>query len=120
MKVDGFLEKECVNKQCLLNLSDIFSLATDGKNKRTTDQRFIKIIEETGELAEAIQFSQGLLPHKVMKEPVEGEIADVLITLLDTYVALNSTLTIDELLQKLQMQIDLKTEKWNKLIRDFK
>ncbi len=38
----------------------------------------LKLMEEVGEYAEAINFTLGYLPHKTQKEPAIGEAADVI------------------------------------------
>ena len=44
-------------------------------------------MEEVGEFSEALMHKMGFLPHKTMKEPLVGEAADVIITVLDTLSA---------------------------------
>lgn len=90
----------------------VFALS---KNKLNTLPLFVrnsKIMEEVGEFSEAVMFQQGYLPHKNMKEPLEGEAADVIICVLDTLAAAYPDKTVDELVVMLSDQLSVKCEKW--------
>lgn len=77
--------------------------------------RLAKLMEEAGELAEAVTHSQGLSPHKTMKEPLEGEVADVVICALDVLTQTYPSLSSAELLEMLCNQLNKKTNKWREL-----
>lgn len=77
-------------------------------------------MEEVGEFSEGLMHSQGWLPHKVMKEPLEGEVADVLICLLDTYASVRTDLTPDQVLATITAQLEQKSLKWEKIINQSK
>ena len=73
-----------------------------------------KLFEEGGETAEATLHCLGYLPHKTMKEPLVGEIADVILCAVALYARLSqeegfSTETIsDDILASLET----KMSKW--------
>jgi len=74
-----------------------------------------KQMEETGELAEATLHSQGYLPHKTMKEPLVGEVADVILCAIALYARLcdeEYCLSIDEGMEELKAHLDRKMTKW--------
>lgn len=76
----------------------------------------LKLMEEAGELGEAVNHRLGNLPHKVMKEPLEGEIADVIIVALSILVKANPNSTCDELISVLETQLKTKLAKWEDVI----
>lgn len=98
-------------------LSKALKQAKSGKNAhRNVNIRMLKIVEEVGELAEAIAHKQGFLPHKTMKEPPEGEVADVIITALDTLVALYPDLSLNKVRTMLAEQLVKKSTKWQTVL----
>ena len=78
--------------------------------------RHAKLVEESGEFAEAVNHKLGYLPHKTMKEPAMGEVADVIICVLDTARSLHLELSDDEFKAELQKQLDLKSKKWETVL----
>jgi NTP pyrophosphatase (non-canonical NTP hydrolase) len=76
----------------------------------------LKLMEEAGELGEAVNHKLGNLPHKTMKEPLEGEIADVIIVALSILVKANPAATYDELICVLKTQLKTKLAKWEDVI----
>lgn len=78
--------------------------------------RMVKLTEETGELAEAVNYHLGLLQHKTMKEPIEGEVADVIITALDVLRKAYEDLSDEEVLELLKVQLLLKSQKWEAVL----
>lgn len=78
--------------------------------------RHIKLGEEYGELSEAVNHHMGHLPHKKMKEPLAGEIADVIITALDVFKEAHADLSDEEALELLNEQIVLKSGKWDTIL----
>ena len=79
----------------------------------------LKIGEESGELLEALNHSLGMLPHKKMKEPLMGEVADVIQVALAIAAKAYPKLTMAELLKQLEHQLVIKTDKWEKAIGAF-
>jgi phosphoribosyl-ATP pyrophosphohydrolase len=73
--------------------------------------RYAKLGEEFGELGEALLHQLGYLPHKTMKEPLIGEVADVMICSLYVLAA-TSNKKPEELLIELEEQMQLKMLKW--------
>lgn len=80
----------------------------------------LKLGEETGELCEAVNHHLGMLPHKKMKEPLEGEVADVILCALTILTKAYPNLSTDGLNKKIQEQLDIKLKKWiNKNPKDL-
>lgn len=78
--------------------------------------RHTKLTEECGEFAEALLHKLGYLPHKTMKEPIEGEAADVIICVIDTLREVYQDLSKEEFFDMLQKQLDLKGQKWDNVL----
>lgn len=78
---------------------------------------FLKLGEEVGELAEAIQVKRGKI-NKTLKEDEFGELADVLNCALDLVNQVNLDLTIDEFMEKLYVAMDKKTQKWRGILEE--
>lgn len=98
--------------------SNIFKLS-----RRSVFPLFVrnsKIMEELGEFSEALMHKAGFLPHKTMKEPLEGEAADVIICVLDTLAEAYPELSINEVSSLLQYHLELKSAKWEKLLESQK
>ena len=76
----------------------------------------LKLMEEVGELAECINFQQGYLPHKQMKEPAMGEAADVIQNVLAILAKLYPTHTPDMIVAELEIYLDRKTDKWESIM----
>lgn len=74
--------------------------------------RNAKIMEEVGEFSEALLHKFGFLPHKKLKEPIEGEAADVIMCVIDTLASAYPELSSGELAEMLSAQIDKKSRKW--------
>ncbi len=87
------------------------------RNKMPLANRMIKVGEEVGELSEAVNYHEGWLPHKVMKEPLIGEVADVIITALDVLrEATDKKVTDEELIEQLITQLVVKSGKWESIL----
>jgi NTP pyrophosphatase (non-canonical NTP hydrolase) len=71
----------------------------------------LKLTEETGELAEATLVEMGLLSKK-LKEPIEGEVADVIQCAFSILVKLNPEKSDKEIIALLVEQLNKKTAKW--------
>jgi NTP pyrophosphatase (non-canonical NTP hydrolase) len=97
--------------------NEIFELSRNVKNTKPLFVRNSKIMEELGEFSEALMHKEGYLPHKVMKEELVGEAADVIICVLDTYSKAYSELSVQELSCLLQKHLELKLAKWERIIK---
>jgi NTP pyrophosphatase (non-canonical NTP hydrolase) len=91
-------------------------LETSATDSKPLYAMTLKLMEEAGELGEAVNHRLGNLPHKVMKEPLEGEVADVIIVALSVLVKANEDLTYDELMHLLKTQLKTKLAKWEDVI----
>lgn len=76
----------------------------------------VKLMEEVGEFAEAFNHSKGNLPHKTMKENIEGEAADVIICALSVLARVYKDKSPNEIIDILTLQLKLKSDKWLKVI----
>lgn len=76
----------------------------------------IKLSEEVGELGECINHHQGFLPHKEMKEPIAGEVADVINTTIAILAHAYPDLSEDQVFDLLNEQLTKKNEKWSRVI----
>jgi NTP pyrophosphatase (non-canonical NTP hydrolase) len=97
-----------------MDISKIIALSNI--NKVHPLVRHAKLVEESGEFAEALLHKLGHLPHKTMKEPIEGEVADIIICALDTLRSVYMDLTPEDFVKMLQKQLDTKAEKWENIL----
>lgn len=97
-----------------MNIDKIIALANE--NPAHVAIRHMKLVEECGEFAEALLVTQGYLTHKVLKEPLMGELADVIICALDTAREAYKHLSDQQFMDELQKQLDLKSKKWEDVI----
>ena len=77
----------------------------------------LKLMEEVGEFAECLNFELGYLQHKVMKEPLIGEAADIIqvvLAILGKHYIEKSSAEIIELLQE---HLIKKTDKWESIVQ---
>ena len=93
-------------------IKQLFTIAKSGANTWSPLIRNAKIMEEVGEFSEALLFKLGHLPHKTMKEPLEGEAADIILCVIDTLQSVYTDLTPDELSDMLEQQLAKKSQKW--------
>lgn len=96
----------------MLQLVEGLNLSRDLRNDWTLAERGLKLAEECGEVAEAINAHNGRFKHKEMKEPVEGELADVMLECMDILGAAYPDKTHEELLELLSNQLANKLTKW--------
>ncbi len=75
----------------------------------------LKLMEEVGELAEAINHREGYLAHKTMKETIAGEVADVIQCAITVLVKTYPDVRDRELLFSIFSNLDLKNAKWESL-----
>lgn len=95
---------------------NLFTIAGSAINNWPALVRNAKIMEEVGEFSEALLHKLGHLPHKTMKEPIEGEAADVILCVLDTLSAAYPDLTPDQLTDMLELQLAKKAIKWQMIM----
>lgn len=98
----------------MINIDKIVQLASI--NTAPTLVRHAKLTEEAGEFAEALLHHFGWLKHKTMKEPIEGEAADMIICIIDTLRDVYQDLTKEEFEAMLQKQLDKKGQKWESVL----
>jgi hypothetical protein len=79
--------------------------------------RMIKLGEEVGELSEAVNHHLGWLPHKTMKEPLIGEVSDVIICALDVLRASYADGVSDaDVIKLLNYYLESKSAKWDSIM----
>lgn len=76
------------------------------------------LMSEVGELAEAVEHHQGHLPYKTMKEPVEGEAADVIQCVCALMRRIYPDMSNDDLAAMLTFQLNKKTTKWASVLTE--
>jgi NTP pyrophosphatase (non-canonical NTP hydrolase) len=83
-----------------------------------------KVFEEGGELAQAVNITEGHLKHKTLPEPLVGEVADVVQCAIAVLQKATPDLTDVARLQLLAEWLEKKTDKWETVIApkkpDFK
>jgi len=77
----------------------------------------LKLVEEVGELGEAVNYHEGYLPHKTMKEHLAGEVADVVQCAITLLVKTQPDMSDEDILFCLTSQLNLKNIKWEALIK---
>lgn len=93
-------------------IKKLFKISQNPTNTFPVLARNAKTMEELGEFSEALLHKLGHLPHKVMKEPIEGEAADVIICVIDALAGAYPELSADELSDMLKAQLKKKSQKW--------
>lgn len=101
-----------------MTIERIFTLSRSELNNYPLFVRSTKLTEELGEFSEALLHKMGYLPHKSMKEPIEGEAADVILCLLDTLSCAYPEKSSSELMAMLDAEIHRKCDKWQKTMQD--
>jgi len=66
-----------------------------------------------------INYSLGHLPHKTMKEPLSGEVGDVINTAFAILVKAYPECTQEELIKILLSGISKKNDKWERVIGEY-
>lgn len=117
--LDMKLKNLDISKDPPVSLVDIFTkIAKLGNEDMKNDYSLmLKLVEEVGELSEAFNHHKGNLPNKTMKEPLEGEIADVIICALSVLSRVNSNLSPSESVDLLLKYLTIKTAKWESVIK---
>lgn len=90
----------------------LFEISCSPANTFPVLARNAKTMEELGEFSEALLHKLGHLPHKTMKEPIEGEAADIIICVIDALAGAYPELTPNELAAILTTQLSIKSQKW--------
>lgn len=107
----------------LLEAAEVCDLLLDGinlsrhlRNDWSLSDRGLKLVEEVGEVSEAILAINGRFKHKKMKEPVEGELADVMLQCMDVLGKAYPERSREELILTLAAQMILKLAKWQRIL----
>lgn len=98
--------------------SKLVTLSRSKYNTLPLLARNSKIMEELGEFSEALLHKLGFLPHKVLKEPLLGEAADVIICVVDTLAEAYPELTEEEVITQLHEHLQKKSVKWERVMRE--
>lgn len=93
----------------------LFIIRTARKSTMSLPVMQIKLGEEFGELSEAVNHQLGHLQHKTMKEPLAGEVADVINTAIGVLVRAYPDHSDEQLADMLNAQLHLKTAKWERV-----
>jgi len=93
-------------------INRLFEISCTPTNNFPVLARNSKIMEELGEFSEALLHKLGMLPHKEMKEPIEGEAADVIICVIDALAGAYPEMTAEGLTGMLEFQLGKKSLKW--------
>jgi len=96
----------------------LFEISRSEDNRLGVFHRHAKMGEEFGEFAEGLLVREGVLIHKTLTEPLIGEGADLIITIVDTLAATYPALSPDELDALLMKTLDFKSEKWIKTMKN--
>ena len=79
----------------------------------------LKLSEEVGEFSETVLKACGFLRHKEVKETPFGEAADVINVVLGILGNLYPENTSQEIVLKLKEQIDIKKNKYERIMREY-
>ena len=80
----------------------------------------LKLMEESGELGEAVNHHLGNLPNRKMKEKIEGEVADVVQCAISVLAKAYPERSVDVIYAILKEQLNTKTDKWQEVINQQK
>ena len=94
----------------------LFEISCKPENTFPVLARSVKTMEELGEFSEALLHKLGHLPHKEMKEPIEGEAADVILCIIDALAGAYPEMTAEGLTSMLEWQLAKKSQKWEKVM----
>lgn len=86
------------------------------KDPKGIDGMMIKTFEEGGELAEAVNIHTGAIKHKTTKEPLVGEVADLVQCAIAVLVRATPDLTGEARAALLLEWLNKKTDKWEAVI----
>ena len=76
----------------------------------------LKLQEECGEFSEALLKELGYLKHKEMKEPLIGEVADIINVLLSILAQLYPEKKMEDIVRELRDYMVLKTIKYREVL----
>ena len=91
-------------------------MAVTHRDFKGIDAMMLKVFEEGGELAEAVNIHTGAIKHKTTKEPLVGEVADVIQCAIAVLVRATPDLTDVARLQLLTDWLAKKTDKWESIL----
>ena len=97
-------------------IKKLFDISCKPENTFPVLARNSKTMEELGEFSEALLHKLGHLPHKTMKEPLEGEAVDVIICVIDALAGAYPDMSAKELTDMLKLQLEKKSKKWKKVM----
>lgn len=80
----------------------------------------LKLMEEVGELAEAVNYKLGNLPHKALKESAYGEAADVIQNVIALVANAFPEHSSEHIFEELESQLHVKTDKWESVLVEKK
>ncbi len=103
-----------VEQQIIPNISEIYHLSL--YDSKSLEAMGLKLGEEFGELCEQINVINGNLPKKVLKEEIAGEIADMFNCLMCILFKAHPDLNYYECLALFNKTLELKNDKWRKVI----
>lgn len=106
----------CTNMQPA-TLEGLVTLARSKYNTMPTLAKSLKLMEEVGEMSEAILITNGTLKHKKLAEPVINETADVVICLMDILSDNYPDHPPEELVNALMVAVATKSLKWDKVMK---
>lgn len=92
------------------SFEDVFRLAKS--DIKPLGAKLGKLFEEGGELAECVNIHQGYITHKEMKEPLVGEVADVVQCALAILVDAHPEVPPGELMELFLSHFERKNAKW--------
>jgi len=91
----------------------IFNNSRSEKNRLPLFVRNSKLMEEVGEFSEALIHKAGFKQYKELKEPLEGEAADVIICILNTLICAYPELNEKELYALVNSHVEKKCKAWS-------
>ena len=94
------------------SLEQIAQACRDVDNDWSAAEAMVKLNEETGELAEAVLVTGGRNQHKTLKEPLVGEVADVIICAVHVMSKAYPSVSARGLSLMLEDAIATKQAKW--------
>jgi hypothetical protein len=99
------------------DMNDVFNflLYVGKEDSMPLAGQLIKLAEETGELAEQVNQKLGFTNHKAFKEPMIGEVADVICCAIGVLVKAYPYADKQDLIDCLETHLKDKGKKWEQL-----
>jgi NTP pyrophosphatase (non-canonical NTP hydrolase) len=91
------------------------AITTAERDTKPAISQLMKLVEETGEVAESVNVSMGFI-HKDLKEPLMGEIADVILCAIAVAKKMHPLINNTELYKAIDGYLNVKMDKWEKAI----